>query len=361
MREVKRKQLGFADRELRQQVRSLLSKLDDAEVPQPRNCCGNSGSKERFENQGSCLPSRRLPHAGAVDLRENRVPPFGRGGSGEISSLHAAHRLQRGTVAALRPKKSPSIPLFQRGRSAFAVRSMLGANQLPNPNLDKSDAAIVDGAVDEQAHERFASFREEAHQALFNQNIVSGGDAITYGRETDDLFDAAGGERLDFARRVGRVRAGLVPIDLSAVGKRIEDLFTHPFNFQQSEAALDFFNPVTYARFRTRREDVRGGRTIRLAKGLPPVRLGAFRGRPVDVPEQLDVGMLAVTTLHIYFAGQRERFRIALDRIVYLEQVSEDGMAIERDAAKTGPEAFFRQGAGQLLTELVRRAPTLHI
>lgn len=135
-----------------------------------------------------------------------------------------------------------------------------------------------------------------------------------------------------------------------------------PFNFQKSERLIWLFDGVDYYQMRTRRE-FRGGSTgasVRVARGVY-LRQSAFRGHPVSVTETVkaDVGLLGVTTRHLYFHGARERFRVRLDRIVSFEPHS-DGIGIMRDLARAKPEAFRTDGDdGWFLYNLVTNVAQL--
>ena len=49
--------------------------------------------------------------------------------------------------------------------------------------------------------------------------------------------------------------------------------------------------------------------------------------------------MLGLTTKHIYFAGEKWKFRVRYDRIVTLEPF-DDGVGIMRDAQTAKPQSF---------------------
>ena len=82
-----------------------------------------------------------------------------------------------------------------------------------------------------------------------------------------------------------------------------------------------------------------------IARGLyyQPI---SFRNRPIEWEETVhaDIGMLGLTTKHLYFAGARKKFRVRYDKIVSFEPYS-DGLGIMRDAQTAKPQTF-RTGDG---------------
>ena len=101
-------------------------------------CCGAGFCADPLSSKAELYPY--LPAAGTVDpparctrmkdpsaptfrdaeLRNAKSPPLKKGGEGGFSRCNASRSLLRGDRAAERAKKSPSIPLFQRGRSLNA-------------------------------------------------------------------------------------------------------------------------------------------------------------------------------------------------------------------------------------------------
>ncbi len=135
------------------------------------------------------------------------------------------------------------------------------------------------------------------------------------------------------------------------------------FRFMKSEHLIFVFTSVGYAEMKTKREVVgrSAGTSIRVMKGVY-VRAGASRGTPVETDEVVDrgTGMLAVTTKHIYFNGQRS-FRIRLDKIVSIEKKS-DGVAVTRDRVRAQPE-YFTVGKRDawFLYEMIQAIPSLEL
>lgn len=129
---------------------------------------------------------------------------------------------------------------------------------------------------------------------------------------------------------------------------------TLPFNFQKSETLVWVFNNVAYYEDKIRRQYVGGshGVSVRIAKGVY-YRVGSFKGTPVETIERVhvDTGILAVTTKHIYFHGQKKTFRVRLDKVVSFMPYS-DGIGIQRDAMTAMPQ-FFITGDGWFIYNLV--------
>ena len=131
------------------------------------------------------------------------------------------------------------------------------------------------------------------------------------------------------------VMEGKIPSRFNVTG-------TLPFNFQKSEELVWAFSDVAYYEERTRRHYVGGsqGVSIRIAKGVY-YRIGGYRGRPVEKEETVlvDKGILALTTKHLYFGGERKSFRVPYRKIVSFVPYS-DGIGIHRDAASAKPQIF---------------------
>ena len=99
---------------------------------------------------------------------------------------------------------------------------------------------------------------------------------------------------------------------------------------------------------RLRRRERQGsshGLSIRVARGVY-YRPSTFRSRPIEWEETIhaDTGLLGLTTKHIYFAGNRKKFRVRYDRIVSFDAYN-DGFGIMRDAQTAKPQTF-RTGDG---------------
>jgi hypothetical protein len=133
-----------------------------------------------------------------------------------------------------------------------------------------------------------------------------------------------------------------------------------PFNFQKGEQLIWVFDDVTYLEDRVRRSYVGGssGVSLRIAKGVY-YRVGGFRGESIDRTQRVEVdrGLLAVTTKHIYFGGPRKSFRIRHEKIVSYLPFS-DGVGIVRDAASAKPQLFVT-GDGWFVHNLLANGANL--
>ena len=146
-------------------------------------------------------------------------------------------------------------------------------------------------------------------------------------------------------------------IDFTVNGREL------PFKFHKSENLLWLFSSVEYLEQRTRREMVgrSAGVSIRVVKGVS-VRVGESRGIRVESDEVVSrgVGLLAVTTKHVYFSGDRS-FRIPFGKIVSVERLS-DGVGITRDRVSGHPE-FFVVGPedAEFACDLILSVPSVEI
>ena len=142
-----------------------------------------------------------------------------------------------------------------------------------------------------------------------------------------------------------------------------------PFKFQKSEHLLWVFSSVEYLEQTTRRaiEGRSAGVSVRVAKGVS-VRIGQSRGTPVEYDEVVTrgIGLLAVTTKHVYFKGDRRSLRIPFGKIVSVELVSverpSDGVGITRDRA-SGHSEFFVVGPedAKFACNLILSVPSVEI
>ena len=103
---------------------------------------------------------------------------------------------------------------------------------------------------------------------------------------------------------------------------------------------MDYLETVV----RRERRGTSHGVSIRVAKGLyySPRQ---FRSRPIEWEETVhtDTGTLGLTTKHVYFAGNRKKFRVRYDRIVSFEPY-DDGFGLMRDAQTAKPQTFRHRG-----------------
>ena len=127
-----------------------------------------------------------------------------------------------------------------------------------------------------------------------------------------------------------------------------------PFNLMKSEKLIWVIYDVNYIQTKTRRisRGTSHGLSIRVARGLY-YRPGMFRSEATEHEEIVlaDTGILGVTTKHLYFHGERKRFRIRYDKIVSFEP-SSNGIGVMRDTASAKPESFVT-GDGWFIYNLV--------
>ncbi|MCY3749628.1 MAG: hypothetical protein OXG64_10070 [Chloroflexi bacterium] len=136
-----------------------------------------------------------------------------------------------------------------------------------------------------------------------------------------------------------------------------------PFKFLKSEHLIYVFPNVGYAEQRIKREIVgrSAGTSVRVARGVS-VRVGQSRGTPVERDEifHRGVGVMAVTTKHLYFAGERT-FRIRFSRIVSV-QAMRDAVEVTRDRVSGLSEYFILDDADiQFAADLMQSIPALEL
>ena len=95
------------------------------------------------------------------------------------------------------------------------------------------------------------------------------------------------------------------------------------------------------------------GVSVRVAKGVY-FRMGGFRGHSIEMCdiEQVDIGMLGVTTQHLYFAGLRQSFRIPYAKVVTFTPFT-DAIGVCRDGVRAKPQ-YFVTGEGWFIYNLVK-------
>ena len=151
-------------------------------------------------------------------------------------------------------------------------------------------------------------------------------------------------QELDRNGAVERIFKGAVIRDVldGEIPQRLSLSGPVPFNLQKSETLVWVFENVKYYEEKTRTEYRGGSRgvSIRVMKGVY-YRVGDFKGKKVQTQETVhaDTGLMGITTKHIYFAGDRKRFRIRFDRIVSWDAYS-DGIGVMRDAQTAKPQSF---------------------
>ncbi len=136
-----------------------------------------------------------------------------------------------------------------------------------------------------------------------------------------------------------------------------------PFKFLKSEHLIYVFPNVGYAEQRIKREIVgrSAGTSVRIARGVS-VRVGQSRGTPVERDEVVHrgIGTMAVTTKHLYFAGERT-FRIRFSRIVSV-QAMRDAVEVTRDRVSGLSEYFILDDADiQFAADLMQSIPALEL
>lgn len=134
-----------------------------------------------------------------------------------------------------------------------------------------------------------------------------------------------------------------------------------PFRFMKSEHLIYVLPSVGYREKRVKREVIgrSAGSSVRVARGLS-LRAGVSRGTPIERDELVNrgTGILAVTTKHIYFHGERA-FRIPFSKIVSIEAYS-DAVGITRDRASGLPEFFVVEPKdAEFLYSLLQAIPSV--
>ena len=247
----------------------------------------------------------------------------------------AAERREREALARLTQQARDAVldaGLLEELGEALDEAALVGAARdrlLVGAFEHSVDVALDDGILSREEEHAVGSFR--AHFELGEEDLDRSG-LWTKTVEAAVLRDVMEGKLPDEPRVGGHV----------------------PFNLMKSEDLVWVIPDAAYYQTKTVRE-FRGsshGVSIRVAKGLY-YRPSAFRGRSVSREETVhaDSGMLGVTTKHIYFHGERERFRVRYDRIVSFEPFS-DGLGIMRDNQRAKPESFVT-GDGWFIYNLV--------
>ncbi len=175
------------------------------------------------------------------------------------------------------------------------------------------DATLEDGVINDAEREAL-----DAYRARFHVPDAERADALTRGTILNAVLEG----------RVDEINVTVTDMAL-------------PFNFQKSEKLI-FACSANYAKTVVEREFRGGslGASVRIAKGVY-LRPSAFRGKPVSKSSlrTVDSGVAGVTTKHLYFAGQTEKFRVRYDKIVTFEPY-DDALGFMRDNARAKPEAF---------------------
>ena len=130
--------------------------------------------------------------------------------------------------------------------------------------------------------------------------------------------------------------------------------FQLPFNLQKNESLVWCFRNVPFYEEKVYKSYAgqSHGMSFRVMRGVY-YRVGSSRGYPIETSrtEQIDTGVLGVTTQHIYFAGSKKSFRIPYKKIVSFTPYS-DGIGICKDTANAKPQTFIT-GEGWFIYNLV--------
>ena len=245
----------------------------------------------------------------------------------------------------------------QRERDAFQrLQNDAVAAAVDAERLDAFDAALAGSGLDAGRRDRLliGAFAAAVDRALEDDMLtVAEEHSLAAFRAHFGMSDATSNRsgaatRVVKASILRQVLDGEVP-DRSDLGRG--DV---PFNLMKSEDLVWLVEDVKYLQTKTRRE-FRGssqGLSIKVAKGVY-YRPSTFKGRSVSYEETVhaDTGLLGATTKHLYFQGERERFRVRYDRIVSFEPYS-DGIGIMRDNQRAKPESFIT-GDGWFIYNLV--------
>ena len=245
----------------------------------------------------------------------------------------------------------------QRERDAFQrLHDDAVTAAVDTERLDEFDAALSGSGLGGGQRDRLLS---EAFEAAVDRALED--DMLTVAEERSlasfrahfGISDAQS-DRSGAATRV--VKAAILRQVLDGEVPERRDLGRRdvPFNLMKSETLVWLEKGAKYHQTKTRRE-FRGssqGLSIKVAKGVY-YRPSSFKGRSVSYEETVhaDTGLLGVTTKHLYFQGERERFRVRYDRIVSFEPYS-DGIGIMRDNQRAKPESFST-GDGWFIYNLV--------
>ena len=259
----------------------------------------------------------------------------GAGGAGEELERAARNRLKReARQAALAASDEP----------LRALAAALDESAVDGRGRRRLLAEAWEAAVDGVLEDGVLTLDEEAALVRYLRHFeLSAKDVNASGAHTNMVKAAA----------IREAAEGIVP-------QRQTSNAPVPFNLMKSEQLVWLIKDVDYHEVVTRRQR-RGqshGLSIRIAKGLY-YRPGVFRSQVHEWEEtvHVDTGLMGITSKHIYFHGQRKRFRIRYDRIVSFDPYR-DGIGVMRDAQTAKPQSF-RTGDGwfayNLITNLARQ------
>lgn len=198
---------------------------------------------------------------------------------------------------------------------------------LSEADLSQNLAKALSESVEEFLADHHLSLEEETTLDAFTEALPI----------QDDHLNALGlSERIVKASILRDLSEGKVPDPKVTVSGNL------PFLFQKSEKLLWIFQNVEYLERRTRTEYQGGsqGVSIRITKGVY-YRTGAFKGRKVEVEElkSMGIGIVALTTKHLYFGNSSTSFKIPYRKVISLNSYS-DGLGIQKDGVRSKPQIF---------------------
>lgn len=117
-----------------------------------------------------------------------------------------------------------------------------------------------------------------------------------------------------------------------------------PFMLGKDENLIWVFRNITLHQQKVRRE-YKGrnrGFNIRICKGVY-YRTGGFKGTPIETiyMHKVGIGMVCLTTKHLYFSSPEKSIKIPYDKILSVETYS-NGVGIQKDGANDKP--IFLEG-----------------
>ncbi len=231
------------------------------------------------------------------------------------------------------------------GGSPEELSALLAESGLP---LRDQRALLVGGfqaAVEEILEDRMLSVDEEGAILRY----------VSYFKFTQAEREANGSyHNLAKGAILREVVEGIVPTRMRSEGGT-------PFNLMKSEKLVWMIDDVDYYETRVRRirQGTSHGLSIRVARGLY-YRPGTFRSEAIEHEETIraDTGTLGITSKHVYFHGERKRFRVRYNKVVSFEPYS-DGFGLMRDAQSAKPQGF-RTGDGWFVYNLVVNLAQMH-
>ena len=245
---------------------------------------------------------------------------------------------------------------WQNFEQAIAVREQRKAERIRR----EAEGIIVDAA---HGNITLPEMEQALDEIEFAQSAARRFSPVAWGRAVDEAledgllsqdeedslgrfmqhFDLSQSQLDDHGRYTKLVQAGVLRDVMEGhLPNRMDFGSRMPFNLMKSEDMIWVFEDAKYYKTKTERE-FRGssmGVSVRVASGVY-LRPSQFRGRSHsrEVTIHADTGRLGVTTKHLYFHGERERFRVRHDKIVSFEPFT-DGLGIMRDNLRAKPETF---------------------